>query len=130
MILGIGNDLCDIRRIDGVLNRFGDRFIRRCFTAYERKRVKKAVNPGEQLAKFFAAKEAAAKALGTGFSNGVYLRDIGVIHDPLGKPMIKLTHGAKRRLEDIRPDGTTVNLHLALSDDPPYANAMVVIEAI
>jgi len=130
MILGIGNDLCDIRRIDGVLNRFENRFIQRCFTVYEQKRTQTAMDPAAQLAKFFAAKEACAKALGTGFSNGVYLRDIGVIHDSLGKPMIELTGGAKRRLDTICPDGKIVTIHLSLSDEPPYANAMVVIESI
>jgi holo-[acyl-carrier protein] synthase len=129
MILGLGNDLCDIRRIRRVYDRHGDRFLTRCFTGYEQELVARSATPAAQLAKFFAAKEAAAKALGTGFSNGVNLCDIGVVHNKRGKPMINFTNGAQSRLEDLMPLGTTAKAHLTLSDEPPYANAVVIIEA-
>jgi holo-[acyl-carrier protein] synthase len=129
MILGLGHDLCDIRRIRRVYERHGDRFLTRCFTGYETQLVARSTNPAAQLAKFFAAKEAAAKALGTGFSNGVFLRDIGVIHNEWGKPMINFTNGAQTRLKAMMPPGATARSHLTLSDEPPYANAVVIIEA-
>ena len=133
MILGIGSDLIDIRRVEKVLSRYGDRFIRRCFTEAEIAKAERRRGAGTHIATYakrFAAKEACAKALGTGFSAGVYMRDIGVANDENGRPAIILTGGALGRLREMTPGGMSVNLHLTLTDEPPLAKAFVVIEAV
>lgn len=136
MILGIGNDLVDIRRIEKALKRHGSRFEKRCFSAYEQKkgagrkeRSSREQAQSEYYAKRFAAKEAGAKALGTGFRDGIYLRDIAVEEDESGRPFLHMYGGAHQQLQKITPDGHEATLHLSLSDDPPYAQAFVVIEA-
>ncbi len=132
MIIGIGNDLVDMRRIESVLQRHGARFEERCFTPHERAKAKRRQESGGHIgvfAKRFAAKEACAKALGTGFSAGVYMRDIGVIEDDAGRPFLELNGGAQAMLKAITPDGYAPVLHLSLTDDVPYAQAFVVIEA-
>ncbi|MCF8496153.1 MAG: holo-ACP synthase [Alphaproteobacteria bacterium] len=132
MIIGTGSDLLDIRRLEKVFARFGDRFLLRCFTPEER-RLAERRRPGgtyvETLAKRFAAKEACAKALGTGFAQGVYMRDIGVTNMPSGQPGIILTEGALARLRAITPEGMTSTIHLTLTDEYPLAKAFVIIEA-
>ncbi len=130
MIVGIGSDLCDIGRIERTLARFGDRFRARCFT--ERERARAARRPGEAdtLAKRFAAKEACAKALGTGLRAGVFWRDMGVVNLPSGQPTLALTGGAAARLERLVPPGYVPRIHLTMTDEPPTALAFVVIEAI
>ncbi len=132
MILGIGNDLCDARRIEAAIGRFGDRFLSRVFTENERAKADRRTGPARigTYAKRFAAKEACAKALGTGFQGGVFLKDIGVVSLPTGQPALALTGGALRRLEALTPPGATVRLHLALTDDAHLAQAMVIIEAV
>lgn len=133
MIIGIGNDLVDIRRIERALKRHGRRFEERCFTPLERARADRrrgAGLHGPVFAKRFAAKEACAKALGTGFSGEVYARDIGVIEDEAGRPFLELTGGALERLTSLIPAGRRPVLHLSLSDEPPFAQAFVVIEAV
>ncbi len=132
MIIGIGTDLCDIRRIETVLTRHGDRFTRRVFTEIERARTERrtsALHAGS-YAKRFAAKEACAKALGTGFSGGVFHSDMGVVNLPSGQPTLHLTGGALARLDSLVPPGTTVRLHLTMTDEYPYAFAQVMIEAV
>ena len=129
MILGIGSDLCDIRRIAQVMDRFGDRFLRRVFTQAERARAARRT-PGLHagtFAKRFAAKEACAKALGTGFSRGVFHSDMGVVNLPSGQPTLALTGGAAARLRQITPPGQVATLHLTLTDEHPYAFAQVMI---
>lgn len=128
MIVGIGSDLCDIRRIAQTLERFGDRFTHRVFTDGERATAARRADPAPTYARRFAAKEAAAKALGVGIS-GLAWRDIGVVNDARGKPVLELAGGAAARLAEITPAGRTARLHLSLTDDPPYALAFVVIEA-
>ncbi len=130
MILGIGTDLVDIRRIERTLERHGDRFIARIFTATERALAQRRANRAETFAKRFAAKEACAKALGTGFRAGVFFRDLGVVNLPSGKPTMRLTGGALRRLEEITPDGHAVQIDLAITDEYPMAQAFVVISAV
>lgn len=133
MIIGIGNDLIDITRIQKALTRHGKRFEERCFTAHEQKKAQARANHGGDTAvyaKRFAAKEACAKALGTGFAEGVEMRDIGVIEDDKGRPFLSLTGGALKRLESITPDHLKAELHLSLTDEPPFAQAFVVIYAI
>ena len=133
MIIGIGNDLIDMRRIQKTLERYGQRFERRCFTGYECQKAHEVSSKQRRVgiyAKRFAAKEACAKALGTGFAHGVIMRDIGVLEDENGKPFLKLKGGAYKRLELITPKKMTPIMHLSLSDDPPYAQAFVVIEAV
>ncbi len=133
MILGIGNDLVKIDRIKDALERHGARFEQRCFTDAERKKAARREQAGTHVdvyAKRFAAKEACAKALGTGMSGGVYFSTIGVVEDEKGRPFIELTDGALRRLEEMTPSGFTPHIHLSLSDDPPFAQAFVVIEAL
>ncbi len=132
MIIGIGNDLVDIRRIGRALTRHGERFEKRCFTEHERAKAKTRKAAGTHVdvyAKRFAAKEACAKALGTGFADGVYMRDIGVIEDKKGRPFLELTGGAQARLQLLIPNGMQPILHLSLTDEPPYAQAYVIIEA-
>lgn len=130
MILGIGNDLCDIRRIEKTLARFGERFLLRVFTDDERHRAFRRANAAGTLAKRFAAKEATSKALGTGFRHGVYMRDIGVINTPTGRPTLRLTGGAARQLEAITPEGYFARLDLTLTDEYPMAQAIVIISAL
>lgn len=132
MILGIGNDLCDIRRIEKTLERYGDRFVARVFTEAERARAesRSPAIRAATYAKRFAAKEACAKALGTGFSDGVFLQDIGVVSLPSGQPTLALTGGAARRLVLLTPAGMVARIDLAMTDEPPLAQAMVVISAL
>ena len=130
MIVGIGSDLCDIRRIEASLNRFGQRFTHRVFTETERVRSEKKPDRASSYAKRFAAKEACSKALGTGFSRGVFLSDIGVINLPGGKPTLALTGGAAEHLAKLVPDGCKPIIHITLTDDHPYAQAFVIIEAV
>src|ERR1700730_17150645 len=127
MILGVGSDLVDIRRIGAGIARFGDRFIDRIFTEAERRRCERRANPGPSYARRFAAKEAAAKALGTGFRSGVFWRDLGVVNMPSGQPGMRLTGGALQRLESITPKGMTARLDVTLTDEPPLAQAVVTI---
>ena len=130
MILGIGSDLSDIRRIQGSLDRFGERFTHRCFTELERRRSERKPDRAASYAKRFAAKEACAKALGTGMRGAVFWRDMGVINLPSGQPTMALTGGALARLESLVPGGHEARIHLSLTDDHPYAQAFVVIEAL
>ena len=129
MILGIGADLCDIRRIEETLERFGERFLARCFTEVERARSERRTERAASYAKRFAAKEACAKALGTGLRRGVFWRDMGVVNLPSGQPTMLLTGGAAERLKAILPPGTQGFIHLTLTDEAPLAQAFVVIEA-
>ena len=130
MILGIGTDLCNIERIAQSLERFGERFVHRCFTEVERRRAEGRAGPAATYAKRFAAKEACAKALGTGISGGVAWRDMGVVNLPSGKPTMALTGGAATRLAAMVPMGQEAVIHLAITDDHPMAQAFVVIEAV
>jgi holo-[acyl-carrier protein] synthase len=130
MILGIGSDITDVRRIAKVIERHGDRFIDRVFTATERAKAEKRRNRVETYAKRFAAKEACAKALGTGLRAGVWWRDIGVVTLASGRPTLELTGGAKRRLEEITPAGYEARIHLTLTDEGPTAQALVIISAV
>ena len=130
MIVGIGSDLCDIRRIEASLQRFGDRFTHRVFTDIERARSEKKPDRASSYAKRFAAKEACSKALGTGFSRSVFLSDIGVINLPGGKPTLALTGGAAEHLAGLVPAGCKPVIHITLTDDHPYAQAFVIIEAV
>jgi holo-[acyl-carrier protein] synthase len=130
MILGIGSDITDVRRIAKVIERHGDRFIDRVFTATERAKAEKRRNRVETYAKRFAAKEACAKALGTGLRAGVWWRDIGVVNLASGRPTLELTGGAKRRLEEITPAGYEARIHLTLTDEGPTAQALVIISAV
>lgn len=130
MILGIGNDLCDIRRIEKTIARHGERFLLRVFTDEERGKAFSRAHPARTFAKRFAAKEAATKALGTGFSNGVYFRDIGVINAPGGRPTLALTGGAARHLARLTPVGFTARIDLTLTDEYPLAQAIVIISAV
>ncbi len=132
MILGIGNDICDIRRIERVLERHGERFLERVFTAVERAKAERRT---EKLrvgtyAKRFAAKEAASKALGTGFAQGVFMRDLGVVNLRSGKPTLALTGGAAARLAALTPPGHTAQVDLTMTDEYPYASAVVIISAV
>ena len=130
MIVGIGSDLCDIRRIDNTLERFGERFTARIFTELERTRSDRKADRGASYAKRFAAKEACAKALGTGLKRGVFWRDMGVVNLRSGQPTMALTGGAAQRLAEMVPAGMTASIHLSLTDDHPYAQAFVIIEAL
>ncbi|MDB5600731.1 MAG: holo-ACP synthase [Xanthobacteraceae bacterium] len=129
MIIGIGSDLCDIRRIEKVLERHRERFLNRVFTPTERARAERRANPTPTYAKRFAAKEACAKALGTGFRNGVFFRDLGVANLPSGKPTMRLTGGALARLEAITPPGHTATIDVTITDEYPLAQAFVIISA-
>jgi holo-[acyl-carrier protein] synthase len=129
MILGIGSDITDVRRIAKVIERHGDRFLDRVFTAAERAKAEKRRNRVETYAKRFAAKEACAKALGTGLRAGVWWRDMGVINLPSGRPTLELTGGAKRRLEAITPAGYEARIDLTITDEGPTAQALVIISA-
>ena len=130
MIIGIGNDLIDIRRIERTLERFGERFLDRVYTEIERTKSDRRINRAASYAKRFAAKEACSKALGTGFRRGVYWRDLGVVNLPSGKPTLELTGGAARRLDELTPDGMIAQIDLTITDDHPLAEAMVVISAV
>jgi holo-[acyl-carrier protein] synthase len=130
MILGLGSDLSDIRRIQASLDRFGDRFRERIFTELERTRSERKADAAASYAKRFAAKEACAKALGTGMRRGVFWRDMGVINMRSGQPTMALTGGALTRLQEMTPQGMKAVIHLTLTDDHPYAQAFVIIEAL
>ena len=129
MILGIGSDITDARRIAKVIDRHGERFLDRVFTATERARADRRRNRAETYAKRFAAKEACAKALGTGIRAGVWWRDMGVVNLPGGRPTMELTGGAKRRLQAITPKGYEARIDVTMSDEGPMAHAFVVISA-
>ncbi len=130
MIIGIGSDICDARRIAKVIERHGDRFLDRVFTDTERAKADKRRNRAETYAKRFAAKEACAKALGTGFRRGVFWRDLGVINLPSGRPTMKLTGGALERLRAITPAGHEARIDLTITDEGPMAQALVIISAV
>ena len=130
MILGLGNDVIDIRRIERALDRFGERFLARCFTPEERRRSDRKVAPAASYAKRFAAKEACSKALGTGLRRGVFWRDMGVVNLASGRPTLILTGGAKAQLERITPAGFAAQIDLTLTDDFPTAQAIVIISAV
>jgi len=129
MIVGVGTDLCDIRRIEKTIARHGDRFIDRIFTPVERRAAERRANPAATYAKRFAAKEACAKALGTGFRDGVFFRDLGVVNLPSGRPTMVLTGAALCRLTAIVPEGLVPRIDLAITDEYPLAQAFVVISA-
>ncbi len=130
MILGLGNDLIDIRRIEKTLERFGERFIARVFTDVERRKSEGRALRAASYAKRFAAKEACAKALGTGLRHGVYWRDMGVINLPSGRPTLRLTGGAARVLRELTPEGYEARIDLTLTDDFPLAAAIVIISGL
>jgi len=126
----MGSDLIDIRRIEKTLERFGERFTNRIYTELERTKSDKRMNRAASYAKRYAAKEAMSKALGTGFRKGVFWRDMGVINLPGGKPTMALTGGAAARLEEITPDGMKALIELTITDEPPLAQAIVIITAM
>ena len=130
MIIGIGSDLIDIRRVEKSLERFGERFTSRCFTEVERNKSDRRANRAASYAKRFAAKEACSKALGTGIAQGVLGQDMGVVNLPGGKPTMALTGGAAVRLGKILPEGHRAAIHLTITDDFPLAQAFVIIEAL
>lgn len=131
MIIGLGSDLCDIERIQNSLDRFGERFEARCFTDVERaKAARRPFTRAGTFAKRFAAKEAFSKAIGTGFRRGVFMKDIGVVNAPSGAPTLALTGGAAKRLAEMVPPGHEARIHLTLTDDHPWAQAFVIIEAL
>jgi holo-[acyl-carrier protein] synthase len=130
MILGLGNDLIDIRRIEQAIERFGERFLDRIFTDVERVKSDRRAHRAASYAKRFAAKEACSKALGTGLRKGVYWRDMGVVNLASGRPTMRLTGGALARLEEITPPGYEARIDLTISDDFPQAQAIVIISAV
>jgi holo-[acyl-carrier protein] synthase len=132
MILGLGSDICDIRRIERALERFGDRFLERVFTEAERRRAERrnGQNRAGTYAKRFAAKEACAKALGTGFARGVFMSDLGVVNLPSGQPTLRLAGGAALRLGVLLPAGLEPRIDLTMTDEYPYAYAQVIISAV
>jgi holo-[acyl-carrier protein] synthase len=130
IVLGLGSDLIDITRIEKTLARFGSRFVERVFTPVERAKSDRRAARAASYAKRYAAKEACSKALGTGFRQGVFWRDIGVVNLPSGQPTLALTGGAKARLDAMTPPGMTAQIHLTLTDEPPLAQAMVMIVAV
>lgn len=130
MIIGMGSDLIDIRRVEKTLARFGERFIRRCFTETEIAKAERRRAAGTHIATYakrFAAKEACSKALGTGFNHGVFMRDIGVVNDANGAPTLHLTGGALKKAQELA-NGQEFRIHLTLTDEPPLASAMVIME--
>lgn len=134
MIIGIGNDVIDVRRIDKSIERFGDRFLTRIFTELERNKAQRRTEMRHvrvaTYAKRFAAKEACAKALGTGLNQGVFWRDMGVVNLPSGKPTIQLTGGAQARLQKLTPAGMRAQIDLTMTDEYPHAQALVIISAV
>ncbi|MGO4565164.1 holo-ACP synthase [Rhizobium sp. 2YAF20] len=130
MIIGIGSDLIDIRRVEKSIERFAERFTHRCFTDIERAKSEGRRNKAASYAKRFAAKEACSKALGTGLAQGVFWRDMGVVNLPSGKPTMQLTGGAAKRLASMLPEGHHAAIHLTITDDFPLAQAFVIIEAL
>ena len=133
MIIGTGSDIIDIRRVEKVMGRFEMRFIARCFTDIERAKAERRRPGGTHIATYakrFAAKEACSKALGTGFNQGVFMKDIGVVNAPSGAPTLQLTGGALKRLQALTPPGMKAVIHLTLTDEPPLAKAFVIIEAL
>lgn len=130
MIVGLGSDLCDARRIAKTIERHGERFLSRIFTPIEREKADRRKNRVETYAKRFAAKEACAKALGTGMSHGVFWRDMGVFNLPGGRPTLRLTGGALRRLQELVPPGHEARIDLSMTDEGPLAQAIVIIQAI
>ena len=130
MIIGLGSDLCDIRRIQETLDKHGERFTQRCFTEIERQKSDRRAERAASYAKRFAAKEACAKALGTGIRHGVAWRDMGVVNLPSGKPTLALTGASAERLAALIPAGHEAVIHLSLTDEVPYAQAFVIIEAV
>lgn len=130
MILGLGNDIIDIRRVERTIERYGERFLSRVFTEIERRKSDNRAGRAASYAKRFAAKEACAKALGTGFRQGVFWRDMGVVNLPSGRPTLQLTGGAARALEQLTPEGHEVRIDLSITDDFPTAQAIVIISAV
>jgi holo-[acyl-carrier protein] synthase len=130
MIIGIGNDMIDIRRVERTIERYGERFLQRVFTETERRKSDGRAMRAASYAKRFAAKEACAKALGTGFQQGVFWRDMGVVNLPSGRPTLELTGGAARALARLTPEGHEVRIDLSITDDFPTAQAIVIISAI
>ena len=131
MIIGIGSDLCNIERIQNSLDRFGERFVNRVFTDVERAKAEgRPFTRAGTYAKRFAAKEAFSKAVGTGFKSGVFMKDIGVVNKASGEPTLALSGGAKQRLDDMIPQGHAAMVHLTMTDDHPFAWAVVIITAI
>jgi holo-[acyl-carrier protein] synthase len=130
MIIGLGNDVIDIRRVERTIERYGERFLGRVFTETERLKSDNRAGRAASYAKRFAAKEACAKALGTGFRQGVFWRDMGVVNLPSGRPTLQLTGGAARALERLTPEGHEVRIDLSITDDFPTAQAIVIISAI
>ena len=131
MIIGLGSDLCNIERIQNSLDRFGERFEQRVFTEVERAKAnRRPFTKAGTLAKRFAAKEAFSKAVGTGFNRGVFMKDIGVVNRPGGAPTLELTGGALAQLQTMLPDGHRAVIHVTLTDDHPWAQAFVIIEAL
>jgi holo-[acyl-carrier protein] synthase len=130
VIVGIGSDLIDITRIERTIARYGERFLDRVFTPLERARAERRANRVETYAKRFAAKEACSKALGTGFRKGVFMRDMGVVNKPGGQPTMHLTGGAAQRLAALTPSGMRPEIHVTLTDEPPMAEAIVVIQMV
>ena len=130
MIIGLGSDLIDINRVARTLERHGARFTDRVFTQVERRKSDRRLNRAASYAKRFAAKEACAKALGTGLSRGVFWRDMGVVNLPGGKPTLALTGGAAERLASLMPEGHEPHIHVTITDDDPWAQAFVIIEAL
>ena len=130
MIIGLGSDLCNIERIQNSLDRFGERFIKRVFTETEQAYANRKADKAGTYAKRFAAKEAFSKAVGTGFRRGVFMKDIGVVNKASGEPTLALTGGAKERLDAITPPGHAAHVHLTMTDDHPFALAVVIITAL
>jgi holo-[acyl-carrier protein] synthase len=130
MILGVGSDLVDIRRIEKTLGRWGEKFIERCFTETEKQRSEGRRGRAASYAKRYAAKEACAKALGTGFRGGVWHKDMGVVNLPGGRPTMALTGGAARRLAELVPAGMTARIDVSITDEPPLAQVIVIISAV
>jgi len=130
MIIGLGSDMVDVRRIERAIERHGERFLGRIFTPVERAKAERRKNSVETYAKRFAAEEACAKALGTGFRAGVFWRDLGVVNMPSGRPTMKLTGGALKRLQDVTPAGHTAQIDLTITDEGPIAQAVVIITAV
>jgi len=130
VIIGLGNDIIDIRRVERTIERYGERFLSRVFTEIERRKSDNRAGRAASYAKRFAAKEACAKALGTGFRQGVFWRDVGVVNLPSGRPTLQLTGGAARALEQLTPEGHEVRIDLSITDDFPTAQAIVIISAV